>query len=212
MCRRIAFLALLADATTQASAAPPPVQERHQLPMRSENAQCLIRRHPAFVSAWAATLPGTAAEKKLVRPAESFFTSCFPSWPNAYASTWNYEGIRQRLILELLRPRLASLSDQAPAGLRKTVWFVSDQSGDPGAAAALLANDLGFCVARSDWSSTRILVQANEGAPEEKAALRRLVRLVPGCVPPGQKLTLDAERLRTILTETVFHATSSSAP
>jgi hypothetical protein len=31
---------------------------------------------------------------------------------------------------------------------------------------------------------------------------------IAGCVPPGRKLTLDTARLRTIMTETVYHALS----
>lgn len=36
--------------------------------------------------------------------------------------------------------------------------------------------------------------------------MHRIVPLVAGCIPPGQKLALDAARLRTILVETVYHA------
>jgi hypothetical protein len=50
-----------------------------------------------------------------------------------------------------------------------------------------------------------------EDSPEEKAALRTLVPQIGGCVPPGQKLTLDATRLRMIMTETVYHAISDLA-
>ena len=77
--------------------------------MKPESARCIIRRHGAFVPSWLKTLAGTESEKKLTGPAESYFTSCFPLWPNAYSSSWNLAGIRHRLIEELVRPRLADL-------------------------------------------------------------------------------------------------------
>jgi hypothetical protein len=210
MLRSVTFLVSLAILfADQASAAPPPVQERHALRMRSESAQCLIKRRGAFVRAWLATLPGTAAEKKAIRPAEQDFTACFPSWPLAYASTWNHEGIRRGLVRELLQPRLSDLSDQPPPGLNRRAWYGPEQASDANAAPALLANDLGFCLARSNWITTRALVRAQEGSAEEETALKAMVPHIAGCLPPGQKLRLDTDRLRSILVETVYHATIS---
>lgn len=87
-------------------------------------------------------------------------------------------------------------------------WYSPDQAGDARAAPSLIANDLGFCLARADWPDVRSLVLAEEGTAEEKAALRGLRPLIAGCIPPGQKLTLDAARLRSIMIETVYHAIS----
>lgn len=209
MYRTCAFLILCAlGSANAADAAPPPPQERHQLRMKPESARCIIERHAAFVQAWLTTLPGTEAERKIVRPAESYFTSCFPLWPTAYRSSWNLAGIRHRLVEELLRARLSG-SPQTPfAGLNRSTWYPVEQAQDAGALPALIANDLGFCLARTDWSSSRALVTSSEGAAEEKAALRTLVPHIAGCLPPGRKLTLDTARLRTIMTETVYHALS----
>jgi hypothetical protein len=72
-----------------ATAAPPPPQERHQLRMKPESAQCIIQRHGAFVQAWLKTLPGTETEKKLVRPNPTSlpaFRSGLP--PIGLAGTW----------------------------------------------------------------------------------------------------------------------------
>lgn len=206
--RGIVSALLIIAAAGRALAAPPPVQERHQLHMKAENAECLIRRHPMFVKTWTTTLPATEAEKKVTRPAEAYFTSCFANWPNAYASTWNFQAIRQRLINELLRSRLATLSETAPAGLNRAAWYPADQARDPQAAPALLANGLGFCLARADWPTARALVISEEGSNEEKSMLRKLVPMIAGCIPPGQKLTLDTDRLRSIMIETVYHATT----
>jgi hypothetical protein len=209
MLRSYACLILLTLGTASgAIGAPPPPQERHQLRMRPESAQCIIRRHGAFVQAWLKTLPGTDAEKRLVRPAESYFTSCFPLWPTAYRSSWNLAGIRHRLVEELLRERLSGLPLQAPLRLSRGTWYPVEQAQDAGALPALIASDLGFCLARTDWTSTRALVTTAEGSGEEKEVLRALVRHIAGCLPPGRKLTLDTARLRTIMTETVYHALS----
>ena len=204
------FLLLLAVPLMgfSAWAAPPPIPDHHQLRMKSGNAKCLIKRRSPRVQAWLSTLPGTAAERKAIRPVEADFTACFASWPFACASTWNHDGIRRGLIKELLQPRLADLTGRPPPGLSRVAWFPPEQALDPAAAPALLANDLGFCLARSDWPSTRALMLSEESSAEDKAALNRLVTQVGGCLPPGQKLTLDTARLRAILFETVYHATT----
>jgi hypothetical protein len=205
--RRLALLALLM-AGSAASAAPPPIAENHQLRMRPENAQCLIRVRPDVVRTWLSTLQGTAAEKKLIRAMDASFHTCFSSWPNAYASTFDGEGIRRGLVREMLRPSLPDLPAKTPSGLSRGTWYPPEQATDSNASAAVLANDLGFCLARTDWPATRAVVVAGEDTEEARAALRRVVPLIAGCIPPGQKLTLDAKRLRTILLETVYHATN----
>jgi hypothetical protein len=211
MLRLSALLALLAllPSAQPAFAAPPPVSQQHQLRMRPESAECLIRRRGRYVQAWLSTLAGTAEEKKRIRPVEQDFPACFPSWPFAYASSWNHEGIRRGVIREMLRPRLAALTDQPPPGLSRAAWYPPEQAADPGGRAALLANDLGFCLARSDWASTRALVRAEPDSPEAAAALNTLVPGIAGCLPPGQKLTLDRARLHAIMVETVYHATAA---
>jgi hypothetical protein len=209
MFRSYACLILLTlGPASVATAAPPPLQERHQLRMKPESAQCIIRRHGTFVQAWLRTLPGTEAEKKLVQPAESYFTSCFPLWPTAYRSSWNLAGIRHRLVEELLRERLSGSPQLALPSFSRSTWYPVEQAQDAGALPAIIANDLGFCLARTDWTSSRALVTTSGGSAEEKAALRTLVPHIAGCLPPGRKLTLDTARLRTIMMETVYHALS----
>ena len=175
--------------------------------MRPENAACLIRVRPDVVRTWLCTLPGTVAEKRLIRSMEASFNTCFSSWPNAYASTFHGEGIRRGLMREMLRPRLPGLPAEAPAGLTRAAWYPPEQAEDSNAGAAVLANDLGFCLARTDWPAARAVVLADEGSLDGTVALRRVLPLIAGCIPPGQKLSLDAARLRTILLETVDHAT-----
>lgn len=176
--------------------------------MKPESAECLIRKHPAFVDQWLTTIPGTAAERRLTRPAEAYFTSCFPLWPNAYASTWNLAGIRNGLMHTLLQRRSTALPTAPPAGLARSAWYPAEQALDAAAGPMLVANDLGFCLARADWPTTRLIVLASAGSEDERAGLRRLVPFVAGCIPPGRKLTLDTSRLRAILIETIYHATS----
>jgi hypothetical protein len=115
-------------------------------------------------------------------------------------------GIRHGLVEELLRERLSGSPVQAlPANSRST-WYPAEQAEDAGALPAIIANDLGFCLARTDWTSSRVLVTKPEGSAEEEAALRALVPHIAGCLLPGRKLTLDTARLRTIMMETVYHA------
>lgn len=185
------------------------IKQQH---MRPEQALCMQRRLGEFVKTWLALVPGSAEERKLVRRTEPGFSLCFMSFPNAYSSVYQHASIRKVLVRELLRPALASLPEQPPAGLAKADWYRIENVEDPGAAPALIANALGFCLARTDWPATRAFVRAEPGSPEAKAGLARLVPHIAGCIPAGQKLTLDGDRLHTIMTETVFHAVSSEAP
>lgn len=210
MYRRLVLTALaFVTAVTPLPAAPREERDIKVQRMRPENAACLIKRRPGPVRTWLASLPGTKGERDAIRPVEQDFNACFTYFPNAYVSTWDYPGIRRGLIAELLRTKLAHLPDQSPAGLARVAWFPPEQAAETNAAPALLANDLGFCLARTDWSTTRTLAKAEHGSTAEKAALAALVPRIAGCLPPGQRLRLDTERLRTILLETVYHATLS---
>jgi hypothetical protein len=201
-------LPLLALAGPIPAAAPREERDITIQRMRPENAACLIKRRSPYVRAWLQTLAGTKAERQAIRPVEQDFTACFTYFPNAYRSTWDYPGIRRGLVRELLRSRIAHLPVAPPSGLNRSAWFAPDQARDPAARPSIIANDLGFCLARSDWTIVREAAATQLDTPDASAALKSLVPKVAGCLPPGQRLTLDVARLHAILVETVYHATT----
>lgn len=186
-----------------------PLEGQHFL--NPKIAACLIQRRPEFISAWMRTLSGSEAERKLVRPMEADFSACFsngPWMPMGWAATYNYQGMREGLIEALLAPRLASLPALPPAGLDRVNWYADSfvPAKDGKAAAALTANALGFCLAKTDWTATRALLMTTRGSAAEQQAIAKLTPQLPSCILPGQKLVLDRARLRAILAETAYHA------
>jgi hypothetical protein len=194
--------------------------------------QCLIRRHPGLVDRWLATLPGSGAESRLVRSAEPRFPACFGEPYGVNGAVWlpKYDkaGIRAALVRALLqsgRDRLPSV----PAQGGPSVWY-SEPSGPPSTpqdAAALVAAELGACLAARHWGEVEAIVRAVDPVAEnsigwgyreakdardrEAAAVdRELSKVIPSissCVPAGAKIRINRLRLRTLLEEAAWQMT-----
>ena len=176
--------------------------------MSDETAGCIIRGDPELIEAWFNTLPGSLEERKVVSRRETRFTHCFRTnlaQMRDWVPEYDYPALRVGLLRFLLKNRIVGVPEKAPAGLSRANWFVSEAISGSGERASVIANDLGFCLARSDWPTVRTAVLSIEGSPAEAKALRKLIPLIGGCIPPGAKLRMDLPRVRAILEETAYH-------
>jgi hypothetical protein len=139
--------------------------------------------------------------------------------------------MRSALVRALLQARRRDLpADAPPAGLP---WYPAAPGSLEGgaAASAILASDLGLCLARRHWRNVVAIVEAVDAktesfnfgyAPEETEASKResalveseLAKIIPsiaGCFPAGAKLRIDRRRLRSLLEEAAYHMTNGPA-
>jgi hypothetical protein len=189
-----------------------------------------------MVAAWIETLPGTEEEQQLVRENEAKFPACFGEvfspFTNSYIGQYNISGMRAALIRRLLQVRKERLSDAGLPNLDKARWYVNpsnpvwEQRPD-----AVIAADLGVCLARKHWNSAISLVTLVDPRFESaqyvnvatRAARKRegvavdanrsaFIPAISGCVPAGTKVTLDKARLRSLVEEAVLHLSESGEP
>jgi hypothetical protein len=179
--------------------------------MDDEAAACIIGKNPELIAAWLGTLPGSSAELKVLSGRDARFARCFGGRAGGdWMSHYNYAAMRVRLVRYLLQNRIVAVPATRPAGLDTPGWFVG--SGRiPGPRESIIANDLGFCLAKSNWPAARSVVLSDRGSRAEAAALRRLVPLIGGCIPPRAKLRVDMERLRAVIEETAYHAAGGAS-
>ncbi|HEX8624508.1 MAG TPA: hypothetical protein VF782_05450 [Allosphingosinicella sp.] len=143
-------------------------------------------------------------------------------------------GIRAALVRALLQARRRDLpAAPAPGGPSK--WY-STKSGSPPApadGAALVAAELGACLAGKHWAEVLAIVRAVDpeterlgfftGSPKVEAAHKReaaavdaeLSRVIPsisGCVPAGAKIRINRLRLRSLLEETAYQMMKAAGP
>jgi hypothetical protein len=116
---------------------------------------------------------------------------------------YDYAAMRVAILQFLLKSGSVAVPESRPAGLDRAAWYAKEETIP---AESVVANDLGFCLAKSDWPAARTVVLSPRGSMEEATALRTLVPLVGGCIPTGAKLRIDMARLREILEETTYHA------
>lgn len=202
-------LALVLLLATSALAVPSKPMGDLSKPMTDETAECIIRQDPELIASWFNTLPGSSEEQKIVARRETGFARCFRtnlSRMRDWVPEYDYPGLRVGLLRFLLKNRIVGVPEKAPAGLSRANWFVSEAISGSGERASVIANDLGFCLARTDWPTVRAAVLSVEGSIREANALKKLIPLIGGCIPPGAKLRMDLPRVRAILEETAYHA------
>lgn len=188
--------------------------------------KCFFSRHPSFIREWLKTLPGTEEEKILLKRNQNNIDTCFGinSDGSRYFQSYDYEGIRAAIVRFLLQSKRDNLPQQAPPGLANVNWYSSISNvSDQGNAAAVLANDMGFCVARTNWEAVRSIIYAVDAKMERRilvpksvedrelrlvnAELSRIIPSISACLPAGIKFVVDRVKLRRVLEEAAFHAT-----
>lgn len=179
--------------------------------MDDKTIQCIVERDPDLIVSWFNTLPGSSLERKTVSRRDSRFAWCNRTI-TAQAVDWvpqyDYSAIRVAILQYMLKKETLVLPEIRPAGLDRAAWYATEGSLP---TESVVANDLGFCLAKSDWPAARTAVLSLRGSVEEAAALRKLVPLVGGCIPAGATLRIDKPRLREILDETAYHAVGGVA-
>ncbi|MEO7177336.1 MAG: hypothetical protein ABIW83_00690, partial [Allosphingosinicella sp.] len=140
-------------------------------------------------------------------------------------------GMRSALVRALLQARRDDLP-ALPAPGADDPWY----AGMPGSpapgeeTAAIVAADLGACLARKHWPEVLAIVRAVDPAAEKLyyptsrksiAARRResaivdpelskVIPSIPACVPAGAKLRMNRLRLRTLLEEAAYQMTEGN--
>ena len=246
--RRIAGAALAGLAAGLAASAAPAPAAAQPAPPREINSlatemsprisRCLIRREGGLIERWLRTLPGSAAESRLVRSAEPRFPACFGEPYGSQGGVWlpKYDraGIRAALVRALLQARRDELP-AAPAPGGPSTWYPA-LPGAPAAAAdgaALVAAGLGACLAGKHWAQVLAIVRAVDpeterlgfftGSPKVEAAHRReaaavdaelskVIPSIPGCVPAGARLRINRLRLRSLLEEAAYQTLRQPGP
>lgn len=168
--------------------------------------QCIVERDPNLIESWFTTLPGSSQERKLFSRLEDQFIRCFRTNKSQmvdWVPQYDYAAMRVAILQFVLKSGSVDVPESRPAGLDRAAWYATEGSIPP---ESVIANDLGFCLAKSDWLAARTVVLSRRGSMEEATALRTLVPLVGGCIPAGAKLRIDMARLREILEETAYHA------
>jgi len=174
--------------------------------MDDRTIQCIIEHNPDLIVSWFSTLPGSSLERKLVSRRESQLAWCNGtnlSQAVDWVVEYDHAAIRAAILQFLLKKGLLVVPEIRPAGLDRVAWYAKEGTIPP---ESVVANDLGYCLAKSDWPTARNVVLSRRGSVQEATALRTLVPLVGGCIPAGATLRIDKPRLREILEETVFHA------
>jgi hypothetical protein len=227
-----ALAAALAGYCTSAASAPPRGIGTLAREMSPPVSRCLIQREPALVDAWLRTLPGSPEEERLVRRAEPRFPACF----DPYAQTnrgdrvpqYRIANMRAALVRALLQARRADLPADPPPATGAPWYPVPDgPQVPPASASAIVAADLGSCLARKHWSDVLKLIDAVDPKVENAeflvtwraesartreaaavdSALGRVIPSIAGCFPAGAKLRIDRARLRSLLEEAAYHMT-----
>ena len=174
-------------------------------PVNDKAIQCIIERNPELIVSWYNTLPGSSVEQKLISRLEDKFIWC--NRTSAQAVDWvpeyDHSAMRVAILQYMLKSGSLVVPEIRPEGLDRAAWYATEGTIP---TESVIANDLGFCLAKSDWPAARTVVLSGRGSAEEATALRTLVPLVGGCIPAGATLKIDKPRLRQILEETVYHA------
>jgi len=193
--------------TTSLAASPRPMGDLAKR-MTDETAECIVKDDPNLIESWFGALPGSSEERKIVSRRETRFARCFHTnlaQMRGWAPEYDYPVLRVAILRFLLTNKIVNVPEKAPAGLGRPNWFAT-KADDSAARAGILANNLGFCLAKTNWPAARTAVLAPQGSKAETVALRKLIPLIGGCIPPGAKLRMDLPRVRAILEETAYHA------
>ena len=209
------FALITASFATASASAEVPSRQTGDIHRRmpEEAAQCLAEKGSSVVVAWLNTLPASVEERKVVANNELLLTRCLRTTTAgmlSWAAEYDYPAIRSRVVQYLVKNGIVRLPAESPPELARTNWFITG-SRDPLPLESIIANDLGFCLAKTKWPTVRLAVQAEPRSVNEADHLRALIPLVGGCIPPSAKLRMDLPRLRAVLDETAYHAAGGAS-
>jgi hypothetical protein len=192
-------------------------------------ARCLIERDPEVIAKWLRLLPGSRDEVRWFRKVDVRFDACFERYFHLrtdFQPEYNVVSMRAGLIRARLLAGRDRFPTQPPESGGRPAWYAaSEDASDPLVSPAIQAVEIGACLARKHWTAVVTLVtvvdpaseRANmdyggSGRPESEGqrmevrkAVGEVIPSIAGCVPSGVKLTMDVERLRTLLEEAAYH-------
>lgn len=187
------------------------------LTMTPKVTACMIRRNSKFIISWLQAMPGSASERQLLDRNSTGISYCY-GFVAAQAPDWvpkhDYSAMRVTLVRFLVKNELVTLPDTMPPQANFSAWYDSEAAGagNTTSTASVLANAMGFCLAKSNWSAARSLVVSEIGSTAEVKGIAALVPLISGCIPAGIRLAVDRARLRAIMEETAYHAAGGATP
>jgi hypothetical protein len=221
---RFALTITLALGLAVAAAAPASAQwtgsrigrdatEKDVAPAMAKVAECMVKRQPARVEGWLATLPGTAEESAQIDTMTEDAGLCVGSDQHLVFANkeliFSPRNMRQ-LLATGMAVRVLRENAAAPAlDPESQPWFAEALSLLPRGSRldvqALAMGDFGHCVAVRDWAGSRALLLSAPGSSAERAALNKLAPSLGPCLTEDSKLTLTAGNIRAILAEPVYH-------
>jgi hypothetical protein len=201
--RGVLLLALL---LSSAAAAQPRLER-----VSERITQCVIDRNPEGVRRWMSTLPGSREELQVAGYSRWVFTTCLSAANGE--DVWNYQAelqsSRERVAVGLLAKDFPTLPETLPPAPAAGSWIATStadiaqrRSFNRGAVQMLMFGD---CLARTDWPSTASYLRSAPDSAEERDTLRALHPHMAGCLPPGLTATIERSRMRTLLSEAVYH-------
>jgi hypothetical protein len=212
---RAAIVSLAAASLASAAGAqerPRPWALRYA--MTDEIAACIVDRNAGAVERWLRTLPGSVEEDRIFRGLKPEFKLCFGRYDNGFRGDFNptYDpaAVRHGLVSHLMKQRHSALPDKVEPSALDAAWYrnVTDvEKNGARIATSIAVNDFAFCVIKSDWDGVRMLIEAGTPASEDRA-LARLMPWLGSCLPARLKLRIDRDRLRSVMTESVFQMLS----
>ena len=173
--------------------------------------QCVIERHPEWTRRWLSTLPGSREERQVAGGAHWAFYNCLSAANGE--DVWNYQAdlqsSRERVAVGMLAREFPALPEALPPTSAAGSWIAKSTADIAGRRSvdrrAIQMLMFGDCLARTDWTNTAAYLRSAADSPEERDSLRALRPNMGGCLPPGLTATVERPRMRTLLSEAVYH-------
>ncbi|MDF7773886.1 hypothetical protein P1X14_01395 [Sphingomonas sp. AOB5] len=149
-------------------------------------ASCAVGKDAAAAKALLATVPGSAEARAAAAKVTALGCDGKP----------NDEGLRGAVAEKLYLATYATPPAEA--------------TGEPAAFTGSGVRDLAYydiarCVATRDPLGADMLIRSDLRSEAEKAALKRIMPVLGGCVPSGFQLGLDREKLRGMVAEGLYN-------
>ncbi|PSJ39783.1 hypothetical protein C7I55_14505 [Sphingomonas deserti] len=178
-------------------------------------AECVVDRQPGFVRRWLGLLPGSVAERALIKGMTEDMSTCLDS--PALVMDGKQIGfkpatLRRPVALAYVRKELRT-AGQGPAR-DVAPWFAAAIAAQPAGekidATSIAVQDFGHCIATRAWGDALGLLAAEPGSPAERGAIARLKPVLGPCLTADVKLTLTVPTIREVIAEPVHHILSDA--